>query len=291
MEKVRIKVPLHITGFWKPIYTRDPITTGSLGAGLNIDSYLIADIMKSSRSTIILNDKEINIPTVERVFRYLKSPVTIKAYTHAILGAGYGLSAALALAASIGTTIVYGMKMNLEKAASIAHIAEVEEATGLGDVIAMYYGGFEVRVKPGPPGIGEIIKIPYDPSIKIITLILGKYDTPSMLRRYGMKQYIMAENCLKELLSYPDLQYFLELSRAFTKTFFNYNEVEKIIDPIKNYLIGYYLKKKVLVMAIEKDHINDVIEYLNRKKIRHIISSISLNGISLEESPLNRYMT
>ena len=288
MEKVRIKVPLHITGFWKPIYTRDPITTGSLGAGLNIDSYLIADIMKSSRSTIILNDKEINIPTVKRVLKYLKSPITIKAYTRAILGAGYGLSAALALAASIGTTIVYGMKISLEKAASIAHIAEVEEATGLGDVIAMYYGGFEVRVKPGPPGIGEIIKIPYDPSIKIITLILGKYDTPSMLRRYGIKQYIMAENCLKELLSYPDLQYFLELSRAFTKTFFNYNEVEKIIDPIKKYLIGYYLKKKVLVMAIEKDHINDVVEYLNHKKIRHIISSISSNGISLEESSLNQ---
>ena len=287
MKRVRIKVPLHITGFWKPVYTRDPLTTGSLGAGLNIDSYLVADVMKSSRSTLFLNDREINIPTVERVFKYLEGPVIIKAYTNAILGAGYGLSAALALAASIGLTIVYGMKINLEKAASIAHIAEVEEATGLGDVIAMYYGGFEIRIKPGPPGVGEIIKIPYDPSIRIITLILGKYDTPSMLKRYGIKQYIMAENCLKQLLSYPDLQYFLELSRTFTKTFFNYNEVEKIIDPIKKYLIGYYLKKRVLVIAVEKEQINDIIEYLRHKKIRYIVSSISSNGISLEEYPLN----
>lgn len=283
MERVRIRIPLHITGFWKPVYTRDPITTGSLGAGLNIDSYLIADIVRSRKFMVTLNDRDLIIPTIERVYKYLKKPVAIKAYTPAVLGAGYGLSAALALATSIGITVVYSLKISLEKAASIAHIAEVEEATGLGDVIAMYYGGFEVRLKPGPPGIGEIMKIPFDPSIKIITLILGKYNTPNMLIQYGVKQYIMADKCLRELLLYPDLQYFLELSRSFTKTFFNYSGIEKIVKPINKYLLGYYLKKKVLVMAVEKDYVNDVIDYISCKNIKYIVSSINSNGLSLED--------
>ncbi len=282
MERVRIRVPLHITGFWKPVYTRDPLTTGSLGAGINISSHLVADIMKSDRPVLYLNDKITHVPTVERVFRYYGKPVIVRAYTDALLGAGYGLSAALALAASIGITILYGIRTTIEKAASIAHIAEVEEATGLGDVIAMYYGGFEARVKPGPPGIGEIVKLPYDPSIRIVTVTLGRYYTASMLREYGVKQYVTADNYLKELLSYPDLQNFLILSRSFTKTFFNYDTVERIIDQLKRYLIGYYLKKKVLVLAIEKDYLNDITEYISNRGLKYIISSISFNGILID---------
>ena len=276
-------MPLHITGFWKPIYTRDPLTTGSLGAGLNIASYLVADIMKSTKSLLYLNNEELRLPTVERIFKHYNRPVIIKAYTEAVLGAGFGLSAALALAASIGIAILYNKRMTLEKAASIAHIAEVEEATGLGDVIAMYYGGFEARVKPGPPGIGEVIKLPYDPSVRIIAVILGKYDTPSMLSQYSIKQLIMADYCLRELLSYPDLHYFLDLSRSFTKTFFNYSEVERLINGLRRFLIGYYLKKKVLVLAIEKDNTNDAIEYLEHRGVRYIFFFFFSIGVSIDD--------
>jgi len=41
----------------------------------------------------------------------------------------------------------------------IAHEAEIKCKTGLGDVLASYHGGFEIRTKGGAPGFGKVKKI------------------------------------------------------------------------------------------------------------------------------------
>jgi len=58
----------------------------------------------------------------------------------------------------------------------IAHNAEVNCKTGLGDVLASFHGGFEVRVKPGAPGIGTVEKISTDKISVIIDLFLTNFD-------------------------------------------------------------------------------------------------------------------
>ena len=50
--------------------------------------------------------------------------------------------------------------------------SEVKNMTGLGDVLASYFGGIEIRTKPGLPPWGLIKKIPGD--IKLVLCIIGK---------------------------------------------------------------------------------------------------------------------
>ena len=71
---------------------------------------------------------------------------------------GYGLgcssAAALSLALALGQALGRGMRA--EQAGRIAHRAEIRCRTGLGDVLAAYHGGFEVRTRAGAPGIGRV---------------------------------------------------------------------------------------------------------------------------------------
>ncbi|WP_243669403.1 hypothetical protein [Vulcanisaeta sp. JCM 16161] len=97
------------------------------------------------------------------------------------LGIGYGLSAALTLGTALGAAVI--KRTQLIKAAQIAHMIEVKLGTGLGDVIAEYYGGgLELRLKAGAPGIGVIDRIPYPQDLMVVTVDLGRYSTNDMLR-------------------------------------------------------------------------------------------------------------
>ncbi len=69
------------------------------------------------------------------------------------LGVGYGMSAALALGTALGAAVI--ARKPLIKAAQVAHAIEVRLGTGLGDVIAEYYGGgIELRLRLVPPVLG-----------------------------------------------------------------------------------------------------------------------------------------
>ncbi len=283
---VVVKVPLHITGFWKPVYSKDPIHTGSVGAGINISEKLALVANKALEKKLYINNELISFSTMEELYKLLPRGLEARAYTKGVLGAGYGLSAAISLAYSIAYTILYKEKISLEESSQLAHIAEVKAKTGLGDVIAEYYGGLEVRIKPGPPGIGEVIKIPVDPSIRIISISLGVASTRSMLESYGIEQSKLADKYLRILLNNLDLQTFLELSYNFTRQFFDYTLANKIIGLInKNNVIGYYVKKRVLVIVVDKDRLDDITSILVNKGYYYIVSRIDYSGVEIEGTP------
>lgn len=75
--------------------------------------------------------------------------------------AGYGLgcSAAAALSLSYALDAELDAGLGRERAALVAHEAEIECRTGLGDVLAAYHGGFEIRVAAGGPGRGKVSKM------------------------------------------------------------------------------------------------------------------------------------
>src|SRR3989338_5561550 len=64
------------------------------------------------------------------------------------LGCGFGLSGASALATAYAVNEMLKLKKPKKELAVIAHIAEVENKTGLGDVVNQYYGGFFAKLKP-----------------------------------------------------------------------------------------------------------------------------------------------
>ena len=75
------------------------------------------------------------------------------------VGYGLGSSGAAALSLSFALDQALGTGLPREELGRIAHNAEISCKTGLGDVLASYHGGFEVRTKPGAPGVGDVRKI------------------------------------------------------------------------------------------------------------------------------------
>lgn len=282
---VEIRIPLHVTGFWRPIYRENPLYTGSLGAGVNISVKTVFRARRSSTKELYLNGSRMRgVDAVEHVFTRIPCGVRIEAETKAPLGAGYGLSGALALGVSIAATIICREETTLEESAARAHVAEVVSKTGLGDVIAEYYGGLEVRTKPGPPGIGSIVKIPVDPGVRVVTVVLGRWATRNMLSKYTPELSRIAENALEKLLSHPSLDLFIELSQLFTRRFFDYMFFDKLVVNIKNTIIGYYVKKGVGVVFVDKDRVDDVASYFRENNLDVIQGPIDYSGVEIVDT-------
>ena len=278
---MEIRVPLHITGFWKPIYTSDPVTTGSLGAGVNIEPKLVVKASVSKNSKLYLNDERLlSVDSVNNVFSSVNGGVVVRGYSKAPLGAGYGLSAALALAASVASAVLYGGE-TIEKAALRAHVAEVKARTGLGDVIAEFYGGLEVRVKPGPPGVGEVVHIPFNPRIVVLTVPLGRRSTRVMLSEYTSELSRLAGELVEKLIENPSLEDFIEYSSMFTRRFFDYTIPDELMDGVRGKVIGYYMKKCVLTVFVEEDYAQDVEEYIKSRGFRVIRGRITQSGLEV----------
>ena len=145
---------------------KNPAKSGSLGLGFTINKGAIVEIKKMNANKVInnkikkaanmenkniiyFNNKKINFPTVNSVIEKLtEEKVIVNIKSELPLGAGFGLSGASALATAYALGKLLKLKKSKKELALIAHIAEVENLTGLGDVINQYYGGFLVKYKP-----------------------------------------------------------------------------------------------------------------------------------------------
>ena len=171
--------PAHITGFFKAdVEQLESEKMGSLGAGFSIK-----DGVTSKVNIEFSNENQFEIKTTgyesdnkdvsefvikefqkisEKKFHcYVEHDISIP------IGYGLGCSGAVALSLSYALDQALDTKLSKEEIGKIAHKAEVTCKTGLGDVIGSFYGGFEIRTKPGAPGVGELKKIDTDSSVII----------------------------------------------------------------------------------------------------------------------------
>lgn len=254
---------MHISGLWYPIVTDNPLTTGSIGAGINIRLYLLARLRDTKRCGILLNNEDVLQKQSLFVCRKHGLNLYVEEESPVGLGYGFGLSAASLLGLSL-SVLLARPKTTIEKASWPAHCAEVIYKTGYGDVIAEFYGGAEIRVKPGPPGIGVVEHIFPGEDINLIVSVLpGKEATPSMLKRIDPKTYDLARKFVYELLKEPCIEEFFEKARIFTSKIFDYSDIEQLLYPYRGKIIGYYRKKQVLVIWVEKDWLDEVYSYIN----------------------------
>ncbi len=165
--------------------TKNPATSGSLGMGFTVNEGVIATIklISSTKKTsnninkeiksnnekpnnknfnkkiinnkpnqkniIHFNNKKINFPTVNSVIEKLTNEkVIVNIKSNLPLGCGFGLSGASAIATAYALNKLLKLNKPKKELAMAAHIAEVENATGLGDVVNQHYGGFLVKYKP-----------------------------------------------------------------------------------------------------------------------------------------------
>ncbi|MFB0567223.1 MAG: pantoate kinase, partial [Candidatus Bathyarchaeia archaeon] len=135
------------------------------------------------------------------------------------IGHGFGSSGAGALSLALALNKAFNLNLSRLEAAQIAHVAEVECKTGLGTVIAETFGGLEIRVKSGAPGVGEIKSIPISDSYVVAYLNFGPIFTREILTDEAFRLRIneFGGNLVDELAKYPSPSNFMVLSRKFAE--------------------------------------------------------------------------
>jgi len=279
-------VPIHITGFWIIHRDVDVVKTGSIGVGIVLDPRIEINvkICRDTTDQIYINDKLVRLKIINDVIREfsLNDKVIIKVNSKVNPGVGYGVSGALCLGTAVGLALI--KRVNILEASHIAHKVEVKNMTGLGDVIAEYYGGkLVVREKPGPPGIGRIRKMDVSDDIKILTVPLGYEETCKILK-YEDEINHYGRLAFTKFIKNPNFINFLKLAYEFSKKLnFIPNDVEQVMSKLRDLVLGYYVKKKVLVIACRVENLERVSNYLSSNGYRVLIHDLESNGIKFRE--------
>lgn len=214
--------PAHITGFFAVKTNPDPLKAGSIGCGFCLEAGVRASIKvdKYCEGPVInLNGAQTDFPTVRYVIEKMTgsdSGVVVDLASDIQPGFGFGVSGAAALAAAYALIPTLGLEVTANRAAEIAHTAEVVNKTGMGDVAGQCTGGAVIRIAPGAPGTGKVQRMPVDP-IEISWICLGEISTASVLGDKSIIERInkSGERALKALLKRPGFHHFMSLSKQF----------------------------------------------------------------------------
>ncbi len=167
MEKAKAFAPGNLSCVFKIIPHPEATKMHSLGMGFTITEGVVVTVSQhnnNSQTVVRFNGSEIHFPTVVSVVQKLTpQPVEIDIDSPLPLGCGFGLSGAASLAAAYALNALLGLGKYEEELAMIAHVAEVENRTGLGDVCAQYHGGCLVKLKIGYPLAAERLPISEHP--------------------------------------------------------------------------------------------------------------------------------
>lgn len=273
-----VYVPVHVTGFFKPHITDNPLTTGSIGVGLILEPGLkcTVSITNSNSINTYFNGSKISIKPVNILLNMLKlNNLRVDFKSYAPIGFGYGVSGAATLALALA---VLSSRYEYYRAAQLAHIAEVLCLTGLGDVSAIFKGFMlAIRVKPGAPGIGEVKSLNVSNHVKILAVDLKPGHTKDMITTLADKINIYGLKTYRCFMENPSLESFFDLSRVFAENvgFITHN-INETLRKVANMVIGYTVKKGVLLIAVDDDIVYDV--YLKIKKEFQKVRIFSLGG-------------
>ncbi|MEN6591841.1 MAG: pantoate kinase [Methanobacterium sp.] len=254
--KSSLFVPSHITGFFQIIPDLDPLRKGSRGAGIVLDKGVITDVsIEDGKGVdVIINGESesklssITYKTIDLIKERfpIVDKITINHEFQVPVGSGFGVSAACALGTSLGIVKALKLPLTYNRAASIAHLAEIEMKSGLGDVIAEITGGLVIRLKEGAPGYGRTDRIlpgrnRGDDEYYIISKTLGEIETSTIIEDpYWQKRINQTgETLLGELLEKPDIHNFFKLSRRFAEeTSLMNSQLKEVVDILEEETLG-----------------------------------------------------
>lgn len=206
-------VPGHVTAFFSPVWRDDPERTGARGAGLTVTDGVRVTAQRAGGRGLTLNGEVGEVEAVDRVLGALDADVRLVAETTLPIGAGFGVSGALALGSALATNAVLAGDRTENTLVSIAHRADVEAGTGLGDVVAQARGGLPIRLAPGGPGHGILDGIPA--TCRLEYRSFGDIDTASLIT--GDVEAITAagDRAMERLLDSPSVPGLFEAARRF----------------------------------------------------------------------------
>ncbi|SFL00754.1 pantoate kinase [Halogranum rubrum] len=214
-------VPGHVTGFFSAHPADEPVQAGSRGAGVTLADGVEVTIRRPETPTaattqhVELDGETVEMPPVERVLDALGVDAWVSAETSLPLGAGFGVSGAMALGTALAANRVFECGRSENELTALAHIAEVQSGTGLGDVVAQARGGVPIRLDPGAPGYGRLDGVPERPTVEYVTF--GELSTEDVLSGDTTQLSAAGEDALARLVREPTLTQLMYASRRFAR--------------------------------------------------------------------------
>ena len=283
MREAKAFCPAHVTGFFKAHLEGDQKNSedlGSMGAGFSIKQGVTTQVKISTK-----NNQESHFKISTQGYQSDKTDISEYVLdeflklgefsdkffdiTHEIsIPVGYGLGSSSAVALSLSYALDQALETRLDKTkiGQIAHNAEVNCKTGLGDVLASYHGGFEVRIKPGAPGIGDVKKIPTD-KISILMICFSPISTNKFIKERLSQINGLGGKMVNRLLESKNYDHFQDMSLEFA----NYVDVmtprmQKLVDEFtkNNLKCGIALFGETIFSMVTKDEENKVLEILEK---------------------------
>jgi pantoate kinase len=208
-------VPGHVTGFFSAHRTDDPATTGSRGGGLTLSDGVRVTVTPAEATRVTLDGRRVEMPPVERVLDAFGATASVELDSDLPIGAGFGVSGAAALGTALASNTVFDGGRSENELVEVAHVAEVESGTGLGDVVAQARGGIPIRVEPGAPGYGVLDGVPTSTRVEYVTF--GELSTAEVIEGDTDRLTRAGERALAGLRDRPTLPRLLRLSRRFAR--------------------------------------------------------------------------
>jgi len=205
---------------------------GSKGAGVSLSRGVetIVEARKAPESSLrvvvnglVSSSAEVSRHVVDAFLSRFKEmdsfEISVEHHFEVPVGAGLGTSGAAALSLALALNEAFDLGLSKTEAAQLAHVAEVECRTGLGTVIAETFGGVEIRVKPGAPGIGEVRCLPVPKDAVVACLVFGPLSTREFLSDEKVRRRIneFGGKLVDELIEAPTVANFLKFSRQFAE--------------------------------------------------------------------------
>lgn len=212
--------PGHITGFFEIHEHEDPRRKGSTGCGLVLNGGVTTEVRAGplvEETGIYLNGKRVDGLTTRTVLKEITDlPVRVDSWSEVPVGCGFGASGAGALGTAYALNQALSLDLTAEALTEYAHVAEVVNRSGLGDVAAQSSGGLVIRLQPGGPTIGKIDRIPV-PEARVYCIVLGEISTGSVLSNEIAAQAIntAGKTAMSGLLKRPTLENFMTRAKQF----------------------------------------------------------------------------
>lgn len=180
--------PANISCIFRIYRHKNPRWMGSYGIGFTINEGVVVEADEAKKNTVLFNGKKISFPAVESVInRLTKEKIRVHIRTKLPLGCGFGLSGASALATAYSLNDLLKLGKTKKELAIVAHTADAENKTGLGDVVNQYYGGFCLKLKPS--SYFEIVSLPIN-NIDVYCRHFSGISTKSVITNMKIKEKI-----------------------------------------------------------------------------------------------------
>ncbi|RJT01444.1 pantoate kinase [Halococcus sp. IIIV-5B] len=213
-DRLRAFVPGHVTGFFSVHRHEDPRKTGSRGVGLALTDGVTVELVPADEPAVVLDGDPIEMEAVTRTLDALGVTARAVVETSVPVSAGFGVSGGAALGTALVANAADGLALTENELVGVAHAAEVEAGTGLGDVVAQARGGVPVRLAPGAPAVNRLDGLSV-PETRIEYVSFGGRSTDEIIGGDVGTLSAAGERALDALLDEPTLPRALALSRSF----------------------------------------------------------------------------